>query len=211
VQLVDERIPQDPGIAALATAYRDKIRHTGLAIDDPATLREDMVPGVQPHNNYAGTQSCVQCHPSAAKAWLQSGHARAFATLVSFQADADPNCITCHTVGFGTTTGYRREAGVNSPLINVGCESCHGPGSEHVKLRGSGGEAETHFRPVGAGDCQKCHHGEFSRPFDYATFWPDIAHGKEPTGSPNGASPPPGLIDGPAPTAAPKTSIKPKK
>ncbi|MEP6671225.1 MAG: multiheme c-type cytochrome [Chthoniobacter sp.] len=211
VQLVDDRIPQDPDIAALATAYREEIRHTKLAIDDPATLREDMVPGVQPHNSYAGTQSCVQCHPSAAKAWLGSGHARAFATLVTFRADADPNCITCHTVGFGTPTGYRREAGVTSPLINVGCESCHGPGSEHVKVRSSGGEAEMHFRPVGAGDCQKCHHGEFSRPFDYATFWPDVAHGKETPKSPNTALPPPGLIDGPAPNARPETTIKPRK
>ncbi|MDR3404326.1 MAG: multiheme c-type cytochrome [Chthoniobacter sp.] len=211
VQLVDERIPQDPEIAALATEYREEIRHTKLAIDDPATLREDMVPGVQPHNNYAGTQSCVQCHPSAARAWLQSGHARAFATLVSFQADADPNCISCHTVGFGTATGYRREAGAGSPLINVGCESCHGPGGEHVKLRSAGGETAAHFRPVGAGDCQKCHHGEFSRPFDYASFWPDIAHGKEPSVPQNSTRPPPGLIDGPVPIAIPKTTIQPKK
>lgn len=183
VQLVSDRVPQDEHIAALATAYRDEIRQTKLAVDDPATLREDMVPGVQPHNSYAGTQSCGQCHPSAAKVWSGSGHAQAFATLMHFQADADPNCISCHTVGFGTATGYRREAGKTSPFVNVGCESCHGPGGEHVKLRRAGGEVDVHFRPVGAGDCQKCHHGEFSRPFDYATFWPAIAHGKEPTSS----------------------------
>jgi hypothetical protein len=179
VKLVDEKIPQSQEIGALAIAYREEIRGTKLAIDDPATLREDMVPGVQPHNTYAGTQSCAQCHPSAFKAWGRSGHARAFATLTAFQADADPNCIGCHTVGFGTATGFRRDAAADSPFRNVGCESCHGPGGEHVKARSSGGEIITHFRPVGAGDCQKCHHGEFSRPFEYATFWPDIAHGKE--------------------------------
>ncbi|EDY17793.1 5'-nucleotidase/2' 3'-cyclic phosphodiesterase and related esterase-like protein [Chthoniobacter flavus Ellin428] len=180
VQLVSDQVAQDPNIAALATAYREEIRRTKLAIDDPATLREDMVPGVQPHNSYAGTQSCTQCHPNAAKIWLKSGHAQAFASLVNRQADADPNCISCHTVGFGTATGYRREAGAKSPFIDVGCESCHGPGGEHVKLRSAGGAVDVHFRPVGAGDCQKCHHGEFSRPFDYASFWPEIAHGKEP-------------------------------
>lgn len=181
VQLVSDRVPQDETIAALAGAYREEIRQTRLAIDDPASLRDDMVPGVQPHNSFAGTQSCIQCHPSAGKVWRESGHARAFETLVSFRADADPNCISCHTVGFGTASGFRREAGVNSPFINVGCESCHGPGGEHVKARSAGGTVDTHFRPVGAGDCQKCHHGEFSRPFDYATFWPDVAHGKEST------------------------------
>ena len=179
VHLVSDQIPQDESIAALAMAYREEIRRTKLAVDDPATLREDMVPGVQPRNSYAGTQSCVQCHPGAAKVWRESGHARAFATLTAFQADADPNCISCHTVGFGTATGYRRDVGAGSPFTNVGCESCHGPGGEHVKLRSSGGEVDVHFRPVGVGDCQKCHHGEFSRPFDYATFWPNIAHGKE--------------------------------
>jgi hypothetical protein len=201
VQLVDEQIPQNPEIAALAIAYRDQIRQTKLAIDDPATLREDMVPGVQPHNTYAGTQSCAQCHPSAYKTWSETGHARAFATLTAFKADADPNCIGCHTVGFGTASGFRRAAATDSPFLNVGCESCHGPGGEHVKARQSGGEVTTHFRPVGAGDCQRCHHGEFSRPFDYATFWPDIAHGKEATSAHPAIIPPPGLIDGPAPAA----------
>lgn len=207
VQLVSDRIPQDEDIAALATAYRDEIRKTKLAIDDPATLREDMVPGVQPHNSYAGTQSCMQCHPSAAKVWSNSGHARAFATLVHFQADADPNCISCHTVGFGTASGYRREASAESPFTNVGCESCHGPGGEHVKLRRAGGAVDVHFRPVGAGDCQKCHHGEFSRPFDYATFWPDIAHGKEPTAVGRTTLPPAALIDGPAPKTVPRSGV----
>jgi hypothetical protein len=180
VQLVSDQIPQNESIAALAAAYRDEIRRTKLAIDDPAALREDMVPGVQPRNPYAGTPSCLQCHPSAARVWNDTGHSHAFDTLVHFHAEADPNCISCHTVGFGTPSGYRRATGANSPFTNVGCESCHGPGGEHVKLRSAGGEVETHFRPVAAGDCQKCHHGEFSRPFDYATFWPAIAHGKEP-------------------------------
>jgi hypothetical protein len=187
VHLVSDQIPQDESIAALAGAYREEIRHTKLAIDDPASLREDMVPGVQPRNSYAGTQSCVHCHASAAKVWSESGHARAFAALANFQADADPNCISCHTVGFGAPTGYRRGAGADSPFINVGCESCHGPGGEHVKLRSAGGAVDAHFRPVGAGDCQKCHHGEFSRPFDYATFWPAVAHGKEGTAATAGA------------------------
>jgi len=178
VQLVSDQIPQDENIANLAKAYRQEIRQTKLALDDPATLTEDTVPGVQPRNTYAGTESCAQCHPAAYKVWRESGHAKAFATLTALQADADPNCISCHTVGFGTATGYRREAGPASAFLNVGCESCHGPGAEHVQMRKSGGEVTTHLREVGAGDCQKCHHGEFSRPFDYAEFWPHVAHGK---------------------------------
>jgi hypothetical protein len=179
VQLVNDQIPQDASIADLATDYRDKIRETKLAIDDPAHLREDMIPGVQPRNAYAGSQSCAGCHITAFGTWASSQHAHAFATLTTLKADADPNCVGCHTIGFGTPTGFRRAAGAGSPMIDVGCESCHGPAAEHVMARSAGGEVTAHLRPVGAGDCQKCHHGEFSRPFNFDEFWPTIAHGKE--------------------------------
>ena len=179
VTLVSDRIPQDEEIRALAEAYRAEVRKTKLAIDDPAKLAEDMVPGVKATATYAGTQSCATCHATAAKTWQGSGHARAFATLIDLKADADPNCIACHTVGFGTPSGYRREFG-EAKLTDVGCESCHGPGSQHVAQRSAGAEVTAKFHPVGAGDCRKCHHGEFSRPFDYAKFWPVVAHGREP-------------------------------
>ena len=178
ITLVSDSIPQDEEIGALAEAYRAEVRKTKLAIDDPAKLAEDMVPGVKATATYAGTQSCAACHATAMTAWQGSGHARAFATLVARQADADPNCIACHTIGFGTASGYRREFG-EAKLVDVGCESCHGPGSGHVEQRRAGGEVTARFHPVGAGDCRKCHHGEFSRPFEYDKFWPVVAHGKE--------------------------------
>ena len=181
VTLVSDRIPQDEEIRALAVAYRGEVRKTKLAIDDPAKLAEDMVPGVKATATYAGTQSCAACHAKAMQAWQGSGHARAFATLVGFKAEADPNCIACHTVGFGTASGYRREFG-DAKLVDVGCESCHGPGSAHVEQRRAGGEVTAKFHPAGAGDCRKCHHGEFSRPFEYDKFWPVVAHGKEAAG-----------------------------
>ncbi len=178
VELVSDQIPQAEEIAALAIAYREEIRGTKLAIDDPATLQADMVPGVQARASYAGTANCLACHPQAGQKWAQSGHAHAFASLAVFKADSDPNCIGCHTIGFGTPSGYRREFTAKK-LIDVGCESCHGPGSQHVAERRAGGEITAHFRPIGAGDCQKCHHGEFSRPFVWEQFWPLVAHGKE--------------------------------
>ena len=177
ILLVSDQIPQHPEIAALATAYREEVRGAKLAIDDPESLQGDRVPGVKTTASYVGSQTCVSCHPSAAKTWQDSGHAHAFATLVARGADADPNCIGCHTVGFGTPSGYRREF-KRERLTDVGCESCHGPASQHVAERTAGGEATFHFRKVGGGDCQKCHHGEFSRPFDYEKFWPLVQHGK---------------------------------
>jgi nitrate/TMAO reductase-like tetraheme cytochrome c subunit len=179
VHLVGQDIPQDDEIRALAQAYRDEVRTAKLSIDDLAKLREDMVPGVKAAATFAGSQGCAACHPSAWKTWSNSGHARAFASLKTTGADADPNCIGCHTVGFGTLSGYLRQFG-GEKLTDVGCESCHGPGSRHIAQRMTGAEAPTPMRPVGESDCRKCHHGEFSRPFVWNEFWPRITHGKEP-------------------------------
>jgi len=178
VHLVSDHNPQDEQISALEKDYRDEIRKTKLSVDDLSLLREDMVPGVKASASYVGSQSCATCHASAANTWSHSKHAIAFSALIKAGADADPNCIGCHTVGFGTLSGYLREFG-DKKLTNVGCESCHGPGSQHVNQRTAGGTVTAHFRPVGESDCRKCHHGEFSRPFVWAQLWPKIAHGKQ--------------------------------
>jgi len=177
VQLVSDRIPEATQIRQLAVEYRDEIRRTKLDIDDPQRLGAELVPGVKNAANYVGSEACLECHANAGQSWHKSAHAHAFKTLQRLKADADPNCITCHTVGFQTPSGYRREFGA-SKLVNVGCESCHGPGSLHVEQRRSGAPAADNFRTLGAGDCQKCHHGEFSRPFEWTKFWPAIEHGR---------------------------------
>ncbi len=178
VQLVSDKIPEDASIRQLASTYRSEIRRTKLDLDNPANLGADMIPGVKAGADFAGSAACLNCHATAAKAWQQSQHARAFTALVERDADADPNCIGCHTVGFGQPGGYRREFG-RDKLTDVGCESCHGPGAQHVTARQSGVSGGAKFRPLGAGDCQRCHNGEFSRPFTFEKFWPLIQHGRE--------------------------------
>lgn len=178
IRLLNAEIPQDGGIRQMVQDYRNQVRHTALAVDDPNHLDADMVPGVRTLATYVGTEKCVVCHQQAAAVWSASAHAHAFATLIERNADADPRCVACHTVGFGDPSGYRREMG-SATLVNVGCESCHGPGSLHI--REMSGTASVHFtfRHLDAGDCQKCHQGEFSRPFDWDSFWPLILHGSE--------------------------------
>ena len=178
VRLVHDRIAEDKATAALAKNYRDQIRKVRLDVDDPTKAGEDFIPGVRVAATFAGSDSCAKCHPSAEHAWRESGHARAFSTLLKHDADADPNCIACHTVGFGTPGGYRREF-AGTKLADVGCESCHGPGSRHVTARLAGDAEAGRLRPLGSGECQQCHHGEFSRPFEWNEFWPLVKHGKE--------------------------------
>jgi hypothetical protein len=179
VRLLHDRIPEDVSVQALATAYRAQVRTARLAVDSPERLQDDMVPGVRVAATYVGSAACVECHRTATDVWQKSGHAHAFRTLVEKKADADPKCIGCHTIGFGSPSGYRREFG-GRQFADVGCESCHGPGSLHVKQHRGDASVSFKYRPLGAGDCQKCHYGEFSRPFDWDKFWPPIQHGKEP-------------------------------
>ena len=179
IRLLTDKIPQDDSLRGLMQKYRDEIRTTPLAIDDPNYLAADTIPGVRAAATYVGTEKCLTCHKDAAAVWAASAHARAFATLIARKADADPKCISCHTIGFGNPTGYRREF-ADTKLINVGCESCHGPGSLHVREREGDTSAHFTFRPLDGGDCVKCHYGEFSRPFDWNEQWPLIKHGNEP-------------------------------
>jgi hypothetical protein len=179
IRLLHDQIPQDVSFRELMESYRDEIHRTRLAVDDPNNLEADAVPGVRTVAVYAGTEQCLACHPGAAAVWKTSAHARAFATLTGRKAQADPKCIGCHTIGFGQSSGYRREFGA-ARLVDVGCESCHGPGSLHVRQREGDAAVNFTFRPLGAGDCIRCHYGEFSRPFDWDQMWPVVKHGKEP-------------------------------
>ncbi len=179
IKLMRDTIPQDASIRGMVQDYRKKVRFTKLAVDDPNNLSADSVPGVRTEATYVGTEKCVGCHKTAAAVWANSPHSHAFATLVQRAAEADPKCVGCHTVGFGEPSGYRREFG-SAKLVNVGCESCHGPGSIHVAEKEGGAAGSFTFRPLDAGDCLQCHHGEFSRPFKWEEFWPMVVHGKEP-------------------------------
>jgi nitrate/TMAO reductase-like tetraheme cytochrome c subunit len=99
---------------------------------------------------YAGTASCKMCHNKPAEGaqftqWSKTGHAKALDTLKSPEAKAvsdklgltvapaeNPDCLRCHV------TGYDKEAKKAPEKVKleegVGCESCHGPGGEHVAL-----------------------------------------------------------------------------
>jgi hypothetical protein len=85
---------------------------------------------------YIGSEACGKCHVSAYEVWKNTPHSHAYKTLVEAQHPSlrqyDGECIVCHTVGFGYNGGFTDEK-KTAKLMNVGCESCHGPGSLHAK------------------------------------------------------------------------------
>jgi len=90
---------------------------------------------------YTGSASCLGCHKDhgdSGKVWQASKHAQAYAALDTIAKrpslrNFDPECIRCHTVGYDYKTGYVNAA-LTPQLQNVGCENCHGPGSQHVAM-----------------------------------------------------------------------------
>lgn len=84
---------------------------------------------------YIGSEACKKCHKEAYDIWKKTPHSHAYQTLVDAKRPSlrqfDAECIVCHTTGFGYQTGFTNEE-ATPKLKNVGCESCHGPGSIHA-------------------------------------------------------------------------------
>src|SRR5262249_47546024 len=95
-----------------------------------AQAKPDAVP------TFIGSEACKKCHEAAYAVWQKTPHSHAYQTLVDARRPAlrqfDAECIVCHTVGFGYQGGFT-DADKTPKLKDVGCESCHGPASEHKK------------------------------------------------------------------------------
>jgi hypothetical protein len=134
---------KDNPVMALMEKYAEEVRDGNYLARYPRGNHEVQIE----HKGaaYVGSERCGDCHPHAFKIWQESRHAQAFQTLVNAQnprlRQFDGECVVCHTVGFKYHTGYfnppresppKQVEKHNRKLLNVGCESCHGPGSEHV-------------------------------------------------------------------------------
>jgi peroxiredoxin len=133
-----------------------------------AKLSGAPVPMLLRPKGFSGSEVCGVCHEKEQQTWMLTQHATAFRTLVKHGADSDPECVSCHVVGFGEKGGY--EIGARpAELEDVGCETCHGG---------------PHLSPqfVQKGDyspaCVKCHDTKHSLGFDYPTFSERISHAK---------------------------------
>ncbi|RKU23904.1 hypothetical protein C6500_00615 [Candidatus Poribacteria bacterium] len=113
-------------------------------------------------NSYIGSQACQECHQKEFSQWSHSSHATAFNTLRTLGREYYPECVTCHVTGSGYESGYEIGNTERAHLVDVGCETCHGPGRQHVytplkeNIRGQ----------VPEKICMACHTPEHSPGFD---------------------------------------------
>lgn len=112
---------------------------------------------------YIGSERCSLCHEHVQFHWSHTLHARALESLRSIGQETNPNCLPCHTVGFGEEGGYVDEE-TTLVLNNVGCESCHGAARDHAMNAND----SSLYPPVDISSevCGRCHTGSHHPNFD---------------------------------------------
>ncbi len=167
--------------------------------------------------SYVGSKKCKKCHIKEYKSWAETRMAKAFEILKpgnskeakeKFSVDVnkdftqDPKCLKCHTTGYGESDGYvvpdpndKKSVRKAKKLEGVGCESCHGPGSEYVKVFDEILKSKRKYKvdelysvglaKIGEPTCKDCHNDESPTinpgdPFDYAKRKDDGTHEHHP-------------------------------
>jgi len=161
VELDPDR-PRDSEVTGLLSAYDRRVNdHNRVAFADwlPA-------PAAEGQPSYVGVAVCGSCHEQELAWWRTTMHGRAYATLADQHKEHNLSCVGCHV------TGYNRPGGSTvshtGALQDVGCETCHGPGSMHVT---SPTDALVNVRRgTNEGTCLGCHTPEHSDRFDYTAY-----------------------------------------
>jgi len=86
---------------------------------------------------YVGNDKCRLCHRDFFIGRKQDPHDHAMSYITSSEYRDNPRCLVCHSTGFGVSnkvsTGFV-SVEKTPRLVNVQCEGCHGPGSNHIKI-----------------------------------------------------------------------------
>ncbi len=126
---------------------------------------------IKPSSNgpYLGYTSCAACHQPFVEDWLGTRHSGAFGALEKAGKSKDPECVKCHTLGYGEEGGFYSSSATPG-LANVQCEACHGPGKEHVS------DSTRPMRMVGEETCLRCHTKDHSPDFEFKSYFEKISH-----------------------------------
>lgn len=149
--------------------------------------------------SYMGVASCQSCHSSersgnAVDVWIRSRHALAYHSMrkelstrpaTRSAASDSASCYHCHT-----TLGHPPSTVAEVRIVaeGVGCERCHGPGSEYSSYGVMTDNARflEHGGVQGSlSDCRQCHTSSSQRPqcpssgeatTDVNALWSQIRH-----------------------------------
>ncbi len=164
-----EELPPDAArdrhVTSLMTAYDRRVNRNNARVF--ADLEPVPAPDGEPH--YVGSASCggADCHQAAVAWWQGHPHGHAYRTLADRNKEFNLSCVGCHVTGYMRPGGSTVTHNLDGALVNVGCESCHGPGSAHVERPREAGLIR---REVPERVCVGCHEPEHSDLFEYSAF-----------------------------------------
>jgi len=165
---ITENLPQNQELVDLYRTYQQLVKDANLLERHP---RFALPNGLE----YVGSKTCRLCHDYEYDKWKTQKHASAYATLEKVGSQYDPECVVCHVMGMEYKGGFVSEKRT-AELKDVGCENCHGPGSEHIWSLGA---TET-AGPMSV--CTDCHTPEHSAEYagNVDTYFRKTIHWKEP-------------------------------
>ena len=162
---LDERFADSPDIAMLLRIYQERLKDEELLAQ---VFKSDLPSNLA----FIANNDCAVCHNKIFKHWEGTGHASAYETLVKAEHEYDPECVECHVIGLNYFTGF--ETMESTPgLKGVGCESCHGAGSDHKDTQSKD------YGRVSVENCEICHNDEHSPNFEFNDYWQKIKHPRE--------------------------------
>ncbi|MHC5009378.1 MAG: cytochrome c family protein [Planctomycetota bacterium] len=138
---------------------------------------------------FVGPKDCKKCHFKQYKSWTKNALAQSYEALKPGQAEeaktaagldvdedytTNPDCLRCHTTGYGTDTGFpavvegqewtEEELERVEKFGAVTCEACHGPGSLYGPFKKDNKEYQRAeivalgaLAPVAPENCNPCH------------------------------------------------------
>ena len=108
-------------------------------------------------SNYVGVEKCKSCHAKEYDDFAKRKFDKAWRILEMREEDNNPECLKCHTTGYGEPTGFVN-AQATPHLKFKQCEACHGPGSLHAANPSDTQAREAMKKHVSEKNvCIKCH------------------------------------------------------
>ena len=149
--------PDDPEGAALADAHKKG--------EDVAKVPQLPAPGAR--DDYLTAEVCKQCHEKQYENWTHTSHYRALDGILASGAGRLPECISCHTTGYGPAFLDPAEA---KTYAGVQCEACHGTRPDHIKS-----PVASKFGAVAESTCLPCHNEDVTREnFSFSVATPKV-------------------------------------
>lgn len=158
----------------VVTAKQEYARAAGVA--NVAAAKSIPAPPVPAGTaTYVGVEACADCHENEVAFWKKTPHAQAWKTLEDVNKQFDYDCTGCHVTGWAEPGGATMASVADAPTLrDVGCETCHGPGSLHVDADDEHAKETIRRVPPDELCASQCHTREHSDTFDRIAYLRDI-------------------------------------